>query len=312
MRNDYTDYLMHRDHKYLSREWVKGKWQYIYDEKLGGKQKHAMVKAKSELNGAESDIKLRNKRLKDHNGSYSPGELLTPESQRRYDNAASDLKDKKKDYDKTVLGKIDKVKEGVDKLSGGALSKVHEAKFNKRQDDLKRERELGYAKEARQKANDDRTRQFYKRNDYNQTKVQIKLREQSAANDAKAKTEEQRKHYVEEVRPNANKKANDTYRDAKDKSQKEYHEAVEAWYKDKSSEKLTYKAEINKFRTERYTDLYNDANKRKRTTDAIAEISKYGDPEDIGKYMTQMVSDPYSASPEFWEELASNMKRKKG
>lgn len=65
MRNDYTEYLMHKDHKYLSKEWVKGKWQYIYDEKLGGKEKKAYEKAKTTNYHDKTLLKVRNNHLRD-------------------------------------------------------------------------------------------------------------------------------------------------------------------------------------------------------------------------------------------------------
>lgn len=57
MRNDYTNYLMHRDHKYIDRKWVRGKWHYIYDEKLGGKEKKATEQTQS--NTMSSTINTR-------------------------------------------------------------------------------------------------------------------------------------------------------------------------------------------------------------------------------------------------------------
>lgn len=52
MRNDYTDYLMHRNHKYTSREWLNSKWNYYYGEKFGGNKRKAAKEAMNNANRA--------------------------------------------------------------------------------------------------------------------------------------------------------------------------------------------------------------------------------------------------------------------
>lgn len=70
MRNDYTEYLMHKDHKYLSKKWNKGKWQYIYDEKLGGRAKRAYQRADIHYEHAVDDDRRRDAYLDNAYGIY--------------------------------------------------------------------------------------------------------------------------------------------------------------------------------------------------------------------------------------------------
>ena len=108
MRNDYTNYLMHRDHKYIDRKWVRGKWQYIYDEKLGGKEKKVVDRTQSNVTSATNNT---------HN-VYSHPQSNVGE----YTNAMSDYVNDRDAYGKNPLGKcesfINSAKNFLDSLIG--------------------------------------------------------------------------------------------------------------------------------------------------------------------------------------------------
>lgn len=115
MRNDYTNYLMHRDHKYIDRKWVRGKWQYIYDEKLGGKEKKAVDRAQRNLDSATNSI---------HNAYSHPQSDVSEytNSMTSYANAANEYTNARYAYAKTPLGKcesfINMAKNFLDRFTG--------------------------------------------------------------------------------------------------------------------------------------------------------------------------------------------------
>lgn len=249
MRNDYTEYLMHKDHKYLSKEWVKGKWQYIYDEKLGGKAKRAYEKAKTVNDHDKTLLKLRNDHLRDsvinrneaknelytnqkmlskhantnnvnkskydtYNKAVSDSSVKYADSVKKVKNAQSEyseasnnesasdskLKSAKNDYDKTALGKIDKMKSKGKNLMDKLLSKQN-AKKNAAQ---KSAREEGMAERERQKteANNLRASETRQNNQFQKAKADIRdanaaKRESGYGKEAVAKTEAERKQYLE-------------------------------------------------------------------------------------------------------------------
>lgn len=165
MRNDYTDYIMHADrngkerknHKYKSRAWVMGKWQYIYDEKLGGKEKKAMDSSKVRYTNAKVKEKVRyehaDKEWQENGGEFKKGSNLANDwsSAWQEKNHTKDEYDKKhNEYSKTAIGKLNQ-------LTGKVKAASTLLGFNKKDDDTaktaeqRRSRERGMAKREKEK-----------------------------------------------------------------------------------------------------------------------------------------------------------------
>lgn len=177
MRNDYCDnYLAHakgeerKGHKYLSREWIKGKWQYIYDEKLGGKQKKALSNANTRAYNARHDEKMAKGRLSNDPVPWNKvseeqrkqSDYMKANTERKNAEKAADLAKTK--FDSTILGKAEKAKQFLDKLSGGKLSEIHDKSFENHQKSMKVAREIGYAKEAERQTKVAERRQSFVKN----------------------------------------------------------------------------------------------------------------------------------------------------
>lgn len=208
MRNDYTDYIMHsskgeerKNHKYKAREWVKGKWQYIYDEKLGGKEKKAMDSSKVRYTNAKVKEKVRyehaDKEWRENGGDFKKGSNLANEWSSAWleKSRAKDEYDKKhNEYSKTAIGKLDQ-------LTSKAKTASTLLGFNKKDDTKKtaeqrKAREEGMAERERQKTETIQNDQIKKANarirDTNAAK-----RESGYAKDAAAKSEAERMQHLE-------------------------------------------------------------------------------------------------------------------
>ena len=112
MRNDYTDYLMH-SHKYDAKKWIKGKWRYFYDEKLGGKEKRQYEKDRTAFENARNDLNVKQKTVrksKNPSDAYSKENLAYRNSAGKYLKTYHDVSESKAEYENTSLGKLDKAK----------------------------------------------------------------------------------------------------------------------------------------------------------------------------------------------------------
>lgn len=139
MRNDY---LMHRDHKYIDRKMVKGKWQYIYDKSGLGLRKKAKDSL-AEYNTATTKYeyyadkytKARDQAIAEgRNPKSLKSEMRAMNSaQQRKHIAEEQYKKNMADYSKTPLYKCEKfVLKGQqhikDLISGKTVSKSAPAK----------------------------------------------------------------------------------------------------------------------------------------------------------------------------------------
>ena len=161
MRNDYTDYIMHanrngkerENHKYKAREWVKGKWQYIYDEKLGGKEKRAMESSKVRYANAKLKEKVRyekaDKEWRENKEEFKKGSNLANEwssALKEKDHAEDEYNKKYNEYSKTLIGKLDQLT-GKAKTAYTLLGFDKLNRINKKREDAKKTAEQRKARE---------------------------------------------------------------------------------------------------------------------------------------------------------------------
>lgn len=229
MRNDYTDYIMHsskgeerKNHKYKAREWVKGKWQYIYDEKLGGRAKREFENADVQYRNAKTDARAKeryyDKTVRDHNSDAGLVErteaaLRRDESNKKLDKASSERLEKKEKYLDSPMGKLGKTAQDIlktrDKYLDSAMEKLGIAKHNEKKDaektaEQRKAREEGMAERERQKTETNNWRAAETRQNDQFRKAKADTRDANAAKreanygkDAAAKSEAERKQYLE-------------------------------------------------------------------------------------------------------------------
>lgn len=115
MRNDYSDYLMHRDHKYTSREWINGKWNYIYGEKFGANKRKRAKEAMYKSNLATIKYAQALSRSNQLHAKENPSQLEIRSNERDKSAKQKAMIDSRKEYDaamkeysKTPLYKLEK------------------------------------------------------------------------------------------------------------------------------------------------------------------------------------------------------------
>lgn len=193
-----------KNHKYKAREWVKGKWQYIYDEKLGGNEKRNAEMSRVKYANAHTQTRLLQKNpwsnsTYDSNKKTKFANALENESEARYNNIRAESA-----YNKTVLGKIDKAKRSVKDVGDKLFEKHNEKKDVKKTAEQRKAREEGMAERERQKteANDWRATETRQNEQFRKAKADIRdtnaaKRETNYGKDAAAKSEAERKQYLE-------------------------------------------------------------------------------------------------------------------
>lgn len=167
MRNDYTSYLAH-GHKYDAKKWIKGKWRYFYDYNLGGLEKKRKEKADIEAANAETNYKVK---VNYDNKMREEWKKKNPSIYKDYDSSETGKKNQKArksantrafeamnakekadaEYNKTVLGKLDKAKAKakakIEKIFAKQIAEADAKKTEKQ----RKAREEGMAAEAKAK-----------------------------------------------------------------------------------------------------------------------------------------------------------------
>lgn len=220
MRNDYTDYIMHsskgeerKNHKYKAREWVKGKWQYIYDEKLGGRAKREFENADVRFRNAQNDARAKDryydKTVRDHNSDAGLVErteaaLRRDKSHKNLDKSASEMLEKKDKYFNSAIGKLDNAKDAIKDASDKLFAKHNEKKDANKTAEQRKAREEGMAERERQKTETNNWRAAETRQNDQFRKAKADTRDANAAKreanygkDAAVKSEVERKQYLE-------------------------------------------------------------------------------------------------------------------
>lgn len=180
MYNDYPNYLMHKSHKYIDRKWVKNKWQYIYDEKLGGKEKKAYEQAKTREQNAIVTYRVRRNTSK------------AAKAEREMNNAIANRDVLEARYKETAIGMIDSAKAKGKALADKIFAKSIAKKDAKKQAEYKQKREQGYADEQRIKA----TNAAAQHPDSRRTELERKQKEmaKAARDDMPRSSKERREH----------------------------------------------------------------------------------------------------------------------
>lgn len=220
MRNDYTDYIMHsskgeerKNHKYKAREWVKGKWQYIYDEKLGGRAKREFENADVRYQNAKIDARAKeryyDKTVRTHGSDAGLVErtgaaLRRDESNRKLDKTASEMLEKRDKYFNSAIGKLDNAKDAIKDVGDKLFAKHNEKKDAEKTAEQRKAREEGMAERERQKTetNNWRAAETRQNDQFRKAKADARdanaaKREAGYAKEAAAKSESERKQYLE-------------------------------------------------------------------------------------------------------------------
>lgn len=226
MRNDYTDYIMHsskgeerKNHKYKAREWVKGKWQYIYDEKLGGRAKREFENANVRYINAVNDAKVKARTAVRVSGDWdnsSPADALRAqkkalEASNKLGSTQAEAIKKRDKYFDSPIGKLDNAKDAIKDVGDKLFAKHNEKKDAKKTAEQRKAREEGMAERERQKteANNWRATETRQNEQFRKAKADIRdanaairdansaKREANYGKDAAAKSEAERMQYLE-------------------------------------------------------------------------------------------------------------------
>lgn len=260
MRNDYTDYIMHsskgeerKNHKYKAREWVKGKWQYIYDEKLGGRAKREFENANVRYINAVNDAKVKARTAVRVSGDWdnsSPADALRAQKKalnasNKLDQAAAEAVKKRDKYFDSPIGKLDNAKDAIKDVGDKLFAKHNEKKDAKKTAEQRKAREEGMAERERQKteANNWRATETRQNEQFRKAKADIRdanaaKREANYGKDAAAKSESERKQYLETRLKDvgrAREKQEKQLEDTVDKYVDEYIKALQGKDNDMSS-----------------------------------------------------------------------------
>lgn len=201
-----------KNHKYKAREWVKGKWQYIYDEKLGGRAKREFENANVRYINAVNDAKAKARTAVRVSGDWdnsSPADALRAQKKalnasNKLDRAQAEAVKKRDKYFDSPIGKLDNAKDAIKDVGDKLFEKHNEKKDAKKTAEQRKAREEGMAERERQKteANDWRAAETRQNDQFRKAKADIRdanagKREANYGKDAAVKSEGERKQYLE-------------------------------------------------------------------------------------------------------------------
>lgn len=334
MRNDYTSYLAH-GHKYDAKKWIKGKWRYFYDYNLGGLEKKRKEKADIEAANAETNYKVK---VNYDNKMREEWKKKNPSIYKDYDSSETGKKNQKArnsantrafeamnakekadvEYNKTVLGKLDKAKARakgkIEKIFAKQIAEADAKKTAKQ----RTAREEGMAAEAKAKTE----KQHQTKLAYQQRAVEkehIKTlnalnkdrREHGYADAEKQKQDAINRKRIDDRVDNLINKSNKLTGD-RFKDQLAY---TGAYLNAKHNNRAMTPEEMND-----YILYYNSAKEKQKVINGVNEKARIAQhiktimdktDGDVPEYLNKMLNDPYSASEEFWETLADNIQKPK-
>lgn len=320
MRNDYTDYLMH-SHKYDAKKWIKGKWRYFYDEKLGGKEKRQYEKDRTAFENARNDLNVKQKTVrksKNPSDAYSKENLAYRNSAGKYLKTYHDVSESKAEYENTSLGKLDKAKSKakakIEKIFEKQIAEADAKKTAKQ----RKAREEGMAAEAKAKTEkQQKTKLAYEQRAVEKEQIKtLNALNKDRREHGYAEAEKQKQDEINK------KRINDRVDNLISKSEKLEGER----FKDQlayTGAKLNAEYNNRAMTPEEMNDFiryYNSAKEKQKVINGVNEKARIAThiktimdktDGDVPEYLNKMLNDPYSASEEFWETLADNIQKPK-